>query len=249
MMPATVELPSPLFAARFVHRPNRFVVHARLERREGVELPDGVSPGRKVVCHMADPGRLRELLLPERSLLLRYAPAPHRKTDWSLVLVRAPQGRAWVSVDTTLPNRLVGVALEQDALEEFHGWSLERREFTHGRSRFDFLLARGEERMVVEVKSVTLVDGEEALFPDAVTARGKRHVEELTELVRRPGWDAAVLFVLQRDDAGRIRAARDIDPAFAGALAEARDAGVRVLGRRCHVDPERVIMGERVQAE
>lgn len=248
MTPA-VDLPSPLFAARFVHRPNRFVVHARLERRAGVDLPGTFSPGQEVICHMADPGRLRELLVPDRSLLVRHAPAPHRKTEWSLVLVRAPRDRGWISVDTTLPNRLVGVALEGDSLEELGGWTLERREFTHGRSRLDFLLSRGDRQMALEVKSVTLVDGEEALFPDAVTARGRRHVEELAELARQPGWEAAILFVLQRDEARRIRAARSIDPDFADALAEAKGAGVRVLGRRCHVRPERVTLGASVPAE
>lgn len=199
---------------------------------------------------MADPGRLRELLLPDRPLLLRHAPAPHRKTDWSLVLVKAPDDQGWVSVDTTLPNRLVGVALEARALEEFEGWSLERREFTHGRSRLDFLLSDGlEGRMAVEVKSVTLVQEGEALFPDAVTARGARHVRELTDLAGRPGWEAAVLFVLQRDAAGRIRAAESIDPDFARALVEAKEAGVRVLGRRCHVSRSSVTLGEAVPVE
>lgn len=201
---------------------------------------------------MADPGRLRELLLPDRTLLLRHAPAPHRKTEWSVVLVRAPDDGGWVSVDTTLPNRLVEIALEEEALGEFEGWTLERREFTHGRSRLDFLLSRGGGgRMAVEVKSVTLVAeaGEEALFPDAVTARGARHVEELAELAGRPDWEAAILFVLQRNDARRIRAAEGIDPTFARALEGAKAAGVRVLGRRCHVTRSRVTLGAAVPVE
>lgn len=210
-------------------------------------MPPEFSPGQEVVCHMADPGRLRELLVPDRPLLIRHAPAPHRKTSWSLVLVRAPHGDGWVSVDTTLPNRLIHATLEAQALEELDQWSLERREFTHGRSRLDFLLSdRKGRKMALEVKSVTLVDGEEALFPDAVTSRGARHVEELTEIASRPNWEAAVLFVLQRDDATRIRAARRIDPDFADALQKAREAGVRVLGRRCRVSRDRVTLGEPV---
>ncbi|MDX1566608.1 MAG: DNA/RNA nuclease SfsA, partial [Longimicrobiales bacterium] len=243
------------YPARFLHRPNRFVVHAGLVDPEGRDrsdvpgLPDGFSPDQEVVCHMADPGRLRELLVPERPLLLRYAPAPHRKTSWSLVLVEAPAGNGWVSVDTALPNRLIHEALQQGALDELQGWTLERREFSHGSSRLDFLLTDGGERnLALEVKSVTLVEGREALFPDAVTARGARHMEELTELTLRPDWEAAVLFVLQRDDAQSIRAARSIDPTFAEALEEARNAGVRILGRRCHVSPRRVILGESVPA-
>lgn len=252
----SVPLPSPLYAAHFLHRPNRFVVHARLEDPaagpgggEAPPPPEGYSAGQEVVCHMADPGRLRELLIPDRPLLVRHAPAPHRKTSWSLVLVRSPVGDGWVSVDTTLPNRLVHSALKADALEELAGWSLDRREFTHGRSRLDFLLSSfGGRKMALEVKSVTLVEGEEALFPDAVTARGARHVAELADLASRPEWEAAVLFVLQRNDAVRIRAARSIDPDFADALEKARESGVRVLGRRCHVSRDRVTLGGSVPA-
>jgi sugar fermentation stimulation protein A len=86
------------------------------------------------------------------------------------------------------------------------------------------------------------------LFPDAVTARGARHLRELAELAGRPGWEAAVLFVLQRPDARRILASAEIDPELAQALAEAKAAGVRVLGRRCHVALDRVTLGEPVPA-
>lgn len=199
---------------------------------------------------MADPGRLSELLVPERRLRLRPAPeGSARKTRWSAVLVQTPEGDGWVSVDTTLPNRLVARALEADALDELAGWRLERAEYALGGSRFDFLLSGdGGRKLLLEVKSVTLVEDGEALFPDAITARGARHVEELAEVAGRDGWEAVVLFVLQRDDATRIRAAREIDPEFADALARARDAGVRVLGRRCRVGLEGVALGERVPA-
>jgi sugar fermentation stimulation protein A len=102
--------------------------------------------------------------------------------------------------------------------------------------------------MLMEVKSVTLVKGGVGLFPDAVTARGARHLEELIA-ARAEGKEAAVFFLLQRPDAGRIRAARAIDPRFAETLARAREAGVRLLGRRCHVSPEGIALGDRVPVE
>jgi sugar fermentation stimulation protein A len=86
------------------------------------------------------------------------------------------------------------------------------------------------------------------LFPDAVTARGARYVRELTELAQQDEWEAALLFVLQRPDAHRIEAAAAIDPAFAKALAAAKAAGVRVLGRRCHVSLEALTLGDAVPA-
>lgn len=103
--------------------------------------------------------------------------------------------------------------------------------------------------MALEVKSVTLVEDGIGLFPDAVTARGARHVRELAEIGARPDWEAAVLFVLQRSDAQEVRAARSIDPTFAQALSEAKEAGVRILGRRCRVYSDRVELGSSVPAD
>lgn len=237
-MPGTaihVALPPDLCEARFVERPNRFLLRC--------DLPGTAEP---VEVHMADPGRLRELLLPGRRVWIRPARSPTRRTAWSAVLVEAPDGRGLVSVDTMLPNRLIHRALLAGALEELDGWSLERRECALGSSRIDFLLARGEDRLALEVKSVTLVEDGVALFPDAVTARGARHLRELAEVVERPRWEAAILFVLQRPDGARIEAARSIDPAFADALAEARAAGVRILGRRCRVSLDRLELADGV---
>ncbi len=254
-----MELPAGLREARFVERPNRFLLRCELAAHQENGQPAPTPPGlrepphgsgpRVVDVHMADPGRLNELLLPGRRVWIRYAASPTRRTDWSAVLVEAPHGNGLVSVDTTLPNRLVRRALEAHALEELAGWSLLRPEFTLGRSRIDFLLACDHRQLALEVKSVTLVgDDGVARFPDAVTARGARHVRELAAVARRPGWEAAILFVLQRDDAHRIEAARSIDPAFADALAEAEEAGVRVLGRRCQVSRQSLVLGDAVPA-
>ena len=228
--------PNPLTPARFLQRPNRFLLQVRLE-----------DTGEVVDVHLADPGRLKELLLPEKRVWLRPASKPERKTRWTAVLVESPDGQALVSLDTTLPNRLVGEALRNGALEELLGWDLVRSEFTMGRSRLDFLLSGpGGRQMALEVKSVTLVEEGVGLFPDAVTKRGARHVRELAEIAMRPGWEACVLFVLQRSDAQEVRAARSIDPKFAEALSEAKAAGVRILGRKCEVFPDRVELSDRV---
>lgn len=228
---------APLVEARFLHRPNRFVVHAEL------------SGGGEVVAHLADPGRLKELLVPGRRMGLRpEAPSATRTTAWTALLVESDQGPGWVSVNTTMPNRLVDRALRAGALEEFDGWRWARREVPFGDSRLDFLLEDGAgRRLYVEAKSVTLVEDGVALFPDAVTARGARHLEELIR-ARGDGHEAAVLFVLQRPDARRIVAARRIDPHFADTLERARGAGVRILGRRCDVGWEGIRMGPPVEA-
>jgi sugar fermentation stimulation protein A len=240
-----IPFPAPLREARFVARPNRFLLHCALERCE--ERSHGEETA-AVPVHLADPGRLKELLLPGQRIWLRPAASPTRKTAWTAVLVEGPDGAGLVSVDTTMPNRLIHRALEAGALEELAGWSLERAEWRHGRSRIDFLLARDDRKLALEVKSVTLVEDGVALFPDAVTARGARHVRELADLARQDRWHAAILFVLQRDNAHRIEAARSIDPAFADALAEAWSAGVQILGRRCRVTLDRLELAGRVPA-
>lgn len=201
--------------------------------------------GEPVEAHLPDPGRLIELLLPGANVWVRPASGPGRKTRFTLAVVEAPSGEL-VSVVTTLPNELVAEALAAGRIGELADWSVEAREYSWGYSRFDFLLARGDvERMLLEVKSVTLVEDGRALFPDAVTARGARHVRELAE-AKSAGLEAAVLFVVQRRDAKSVTAARAIDPNFADALEQARESGVRVLGYRCEVTLEEARITEAV---
>jgi sugar fermentation stimulation protein A len=220
-----MKLPGPLIEARFRDRPNRFLSIVELQ-------------GELLEAHLPDPGRLRELLTPGRRVWVRPSPGPKRKTRYTLAVVEAETGEL-VSVVTTLPNDLVAEALSIGRITELTGWTLSRREHTWGRSRFDFLLGREDgRRMLVEVKSVTLVEKRRALFPDAVTARGARHVRELAEACRAHGIDATVIFVVQRRDADELASARSIDPVFADALLDARSAGVRMLAYRCVVTLE-----------
>ena len=236
---AAVSLGGPLAAARLLERPNRFLVRCRREDEEG----------EVVEAHMPNPGRMEDLLVPGRRLRLRPAEGEHRKTSWTAARVERADGGGWVSLDTTLPNRLVEIALRAGSLEELAGWSLEGREVALGDSRLDFVLSSEDgRRLALEVKSVSLVAGREGRFPDAVTARGARHLRKLAALARRDDWEAAVLFVAQRADVDRVVAARDIDPGFADALAAARGAGVRAYARRCRVSPGEVRLGRRVPA-
>lgn len=227
-----MRLPGPLTAARFRARPNRFLAVVELN-------------GKTVEAHLPDPGRLRELLVPGCRVWVRPAGGGHRRTRFTLSLVEAESGEL-VSVVTTLPNDLVGEALGDRRIAELADWAVVGREVPWGRSRFDFLLESGDgRRMLAEVKSVTLVEGWRALFPDAVTARGTRHVRELAAC-RSNRLEAAVIFVVQRRDAEEVAAARAIDPAFADALIEARSAGVRLLGYRCVVTQTEARLSKRL---
>lgn len=216
---------------RFLTRDNRFLVSAEVE-------------GRVVAAHLPCSGRLGELLLPGRRVVLARRLRAGRKTDYDLVLVR--HGEQWVSVDTHLPNRLVARELRAGRLEPLSGYDLVRSEVSFGRSRLDFRLeAQGRPPCLVEVKSVTLVVDGLGCFPDAVTARGRRHVLELASAVEA-GYRAAVLFIVQRGDAQGVRPHDEADPAFGLALRGAVERGVEVYAYGCRVEPGRVAIAGRL---
>ncbi len=209
----------PLSAARFVRRDNRFRLQADLN-------------GRRVVAHIANPGRMRELLTPGRRLWLRRVDAPHRRTTYDVVLADA-DGHL-VSLDAQLPNRLVADALREGCLSPFAAYTTILREVRRGESRLDFLLTGGEPLCWLEVKSVTLVENGIAAFPDAPTVRGRRHLHALMEIAAQ-GERAVVLFVVQRDDALALRPNDATDPHFGETLRQAIHQGVELYAYRCTV--------------
>jgi sugar fermentation stimulation protein A len=220
-----VQIEGKLVAGRFVARDNRF--------RVTVEVA-----GQPVWAHLPCSGRLAELLVPGRRVVLVERAAPNRKTDYDLNLVE--QDGRWVSVDARLPNDLVEEALAADKLAPLTGYSSLRREVAYGRSRLDFMLEAGGRRpCLVEVKSVTLVVDGLGCFPDAITLRGRRHLEELAGAVEA-GYRATVLFVVQRDDAAGLRPHDESDPGFGQTLREVARRGVEVYAYACWVEPSRI---------
>jgi sugar fermentation stimulation protein A len=197
--------------------------------------------GNPVWAHLPNSGRLGELLVPGRRVLAIERSGAHRRTRYDLSLVEAVGEPAsspprWVSVDARLPNDLVEEALRHGQLEPLAGYPEVRREVPHGRSRIDFLLeAPDRAPCLVEVKSVTLVIEGLGCFPDAVTARGRRHLEELAHGLE-DGYRAGVLFVIQRDDALGLRPHDESDPAFGATLREVARRGVEVWAYGCRVE-------------
>ncbi|MGB3943342.1 MAG: DNA/RNA nuclease SfsA, partial [Methanothrix sp.] len=177
-------------------------------------------------CHLPNPGRLKELLVPGAELLLRPARYPdRRKTKFDVFAAVA--GGETVIVDSRAANQILGVAFAAGEVPEFEGYELVRSEPARGKSRLDFLL-KGERPAIVEVKSCTLVRGETALFPDAPTERGRRHLRELAGAVCE-GYRAAIVFVVMKGDASTLRPNDETDPAFAAALREAAAWGVEAI--------------------
>lgn len=224
--------PQPLIPGRFVRRQNRF--------RCAVEMDGAVVP-----AHLPNSGRLGELLTPGAEVRVRLAADPGtRKTVGDLTLVR--HADTWVSVDARLPSRLVAEAIARGRMAPFAGFSQIEVEVTVGNSRLDLRLAGPAGRCWIETKSVTLVEGGVALFPDAPTARGARHVQALQAL-RSQGERAAVVFVVQRPDAVAFSPHPTADPAFAETLRQASRAGVEVYAYRCAVDLEAIEVWEPIE--
>lgn len=219
-----MEIEGRLVEGWFVSRDNRFRVTVEVD-------------GQNVWAHLANSGRLGELLLPGRKVVLFERPGSNRKTSYDLSSV-CMEG-IWVSVDARLPNDLVAEALDSDRLAPLEGYPDVRREVVFGGSRLDFLLeAQGRRLCLVEVKSVTLVVDGWGCFPDAVTMRGRRHLLELASAVGM-GYRAAVLFVVQREDARGLRPHDESDPVFGQTLRAVAKRGVEVYAYACSIEPRR----------
>jgi len=227
-----VKLPL-LIAGRFVRRDNRF--------RVTVE-----SEGQPVAVHLPNSGRLTELLIPGRPCWLVPCSGPRRKTRFDLKLVEYAD--VLVSVDARLPNHLFAEALKAGRLAPFQDYVHFEREVRLGDSRLDFRLSMPDGVCWVEIKSVTLVEEGAACFPDAPTARGARHVQELTTAVGR-GEQAAIVFIVQRPDARCFVPHDSADPAFGAVLREAASAGVGVYAWTCEVNRRAIEIAKQIPVD
>ncbi|MCS7207199.1 MAG: DNA/RNA nuclease SfsA [Dehalococcoidia bacterium] len=214
----------PLVQAIFLERLNRFA---------GRVLVDG-SPA---LVHIANSGRMWELLQRGRVCWVTPRVGAVRKTVYDLVLVDV--GHTLASADARLPSALLAEAIGERRVPAFQGWRLRGREVPFGHSRLDLLLERDGRLCWVEAKSVTLVEEGVGLFPDAPTSRGQRHMASLVEAVGQ-GHRACVVFVVQREDAHAFAPNDPADPAFGEALRSALAQGVEAYAYRCRVGLDEV---------
>ncbi|MED6334344.1 MAG: DNA/RNA nuclease SfsA [Planctomycetota bacterium] len=223
------------------------VLEGRLLRRYKRFLADvELLGGERLTVHCPNPGRMQGCLPDDAEVILRDSEDSRRKLRYTLQTVRV--GRQWVNVDTSLPNAVVAEAIEAGAVEELTGYSSLRREVNYGlNSRIDILL-EGESgpRCYVEVKCTTLVEHRVAMFPDAVTARGLKHLVELSRMVAE-GHRAVMFYFISRADARRFEPADHIDPAYGAGLRQAIKAGVEAIAYSARVTPERLELGSPVK--
>ena len=225
---ATIVYDPPLREGILLRRYQRFLAD--------VELTDGT----RVTAHVPNTGAMTGCNAPGSRCWVSPATNPRRKLAWTLEIVDA--GPALVAVHTGRANQVARRLLEGRAIPELATWDRVRREVPLGGSRLDFLLEReGGRPCAVEVKSVTLAEGPLGLFPDAITARGTRHLELLARLAREGRMDTALLYAVLREDARAVAPAERIDPAYAEALRAAAAAGVTLLARGCRVTPREIV--------
>jgi sugar fermentation stimulation protein A len=213
---------------RFLQRRQRFLAEVEL------------TGGRKVWVHVPNTGALRGCATPGQEVLLTPEGRPGRKTAYTWRFSRGPSG--WVCIDTLVPNRVVAEALAGPGLPGLPPGLAVRPEVTLPQGgRLDFAADLGDRQLFLEVKSVTWVEEGVALFPDGVTARGRRHLENLAALAKQ-GHEAWQVFVVQRADARLLRPAVELDPAYARELAQVAEQGVKILVLRENVMPPEITL-------
>jgi len=226
----------PLVPATLIRRYKRFLADMRLE------------DGREVVAHCPNPGAMTGLAEPGMRVWLEPNDDPKKKLGFRWRLVELPG--AWAGIDTSVPNRVVAEALAAGQIPGFADHEI-RAEMRYGaNSRVDFLATDAQgARVFIEVKNVHLMrEPGLAEFPDSVTKRGAKHLDEMAREVAA-GSRAVMLYVIQRDDCDRLALARDIDPGYAAAFDRARAAGVEAIAWACRIGREEITLDRPIVIE
>jgi sugar fermentation stimulation protein A len=222
----------PLVAGTLVKRYKRFLADVILDC------------GDAVTVHCPNSGSMKGCATPGSRVFLSKSNNPKRKYPLGWELVRSDG--FWAGINTGLPNRLTREAIEDGTVAELQGYASIRPEVPYGEhSRIDLLLEGPAGRCFVEVKNVTLVENGRALFPDAVTIRGQKHLQELMRVVRE-GDRGVIFFTVQRGDGNSVSPADMIDPEYGRLLRLALDNGVEALAYRALVTPEEIRLTERL---
>ncbi len=224
---------TPLIETKLIRRYKRFLAD--------VEMPDGKA----LTVHCPNSGSMKGCTGEGWPAMISDSGNPKRKLRHTLEMTH--NGQTWIGVNTMHPNKLAKEAIENGTIAELQGYDEIKNEQKYGEnSRIDLLLrSSAKPDCYVEVKNVTLVENNEYRFPDAVTARGLKHLHELME-IKKKGGRAVMLFIIQRGDGTLFRPAADIDPVYAKRLKEAHDAGVEIMPWRAHVSPEEIEVIEKI---
>lgn len=213
---------------------------ATIERRYKRFLADiTLKDQRQIVAHVPNTGSMQECWAPGQRVLLSYDPNPKRKHPYTLEMTH--NGTTWINVNTGVTNRLAKEAIETGVIGELEAYENIKPEQKIGDSRIDFFLSNHPRLpdCYVEVKNVTLVRKNHASFPDAVSTRGQKHLEELIK-IKAMGYRACMLYIVAREDALSFSPAHDIDPVYGELLIKAQEAGVEILCYQCRLSADEI---------
>lgn len=221
-----MHIPTPLRPATLIRRYKRFLADVIL------------TDGSEVTIHCPNSGSMKSCCEPGSPVLYSTSDNPARTYPYTLEMVKS--GTAWVGINTSRANAIVAEALAAGGLTELLPFdSLDREVKTSTSCRLDLMTTSGGRKTFIEVKNCTYVEDGCALFPDAVTARGTKHLRELARLVRK-GQRGVILYLVQRLDADRFAPAARIDPLYAETLAAVNRQGVEILVYQAAVGPEAI---------
>ncbi len=219
-----MQFETKLQPATLIKRYKRFLADVRTE------------DGKEFTVHCPNSGSMRGCSTPGSKVMLSTSPNLKRKYPQTLEMIA--EGDTWIGVNTMLTNGIVAEAIMAGQIEELQNIdTLTREVCTSKSSRLDLLLERGTEKIYVEIKNCSLVEDGWATFPDAVTVRGTKHLNELARLVTE-GHKGIIFFCVQRKDASRFRPAAHIDPVYAKTLLDVSKKGVQILVYQAEVHPE-----------
>lgn len=224
-----------LLEGRLIKRYKRFLADIELES------------GEVITAHCANTGAMTGCQPENARVWLSVSDNSKRKYPHSWELVEL-EDNALACINTSITNRVVAEAIDQNLIDELSGYDELRREVVYGKekSRIDMLLSSQDSRCYVEVKHLTLKLGDElGGFPDAVSLRGQKHLRELMQQVSM-GDRAVLLFAVMRNDVERVEPARVIDPEYAHLLATAAEQGVEIMAYKTHISPQGIQLLNRV---
>lgn len=223
----------PLISGTLISRYKRFLADVRLES------------GEIITAHCPNSGAMTGCSQPGRKVFISFHDDPRRKLKYTWQLIDMPT--SLVGVNTMIPNRLVAQSIKQGLIGDLLGYRNVFTEIKVGKnSRIDLLLENSEkDRCYVEVKNCTLVENGQALFPDAVTSRGKKHLVELQGLVNQ-GYRCVMFYLIQRMDSQKFSPADQIDPGYGKELRKAVSNGVEILAYDVRIDYEHIKIHRQV---
>ncbi len=222
-----------IIKAEFIERPNRFI--AKVDVNGEIET-----------VHVKNTGRCKELLVPRCTVYLSCSDNPARKTKYDLIAAEKTRGNLpelLINLDSQIPNDVTEEWLKKGSL--FSKDALIRREVKHGNSRFDFYIEDKGEKIFLEVKGVTQEHSGTALFPDAPTQRGVKHIEELIACTKE-GYKAYILFVIQMKGIHTLKPNDITHKAFGDALRKAQSEGVKIIAMDCLVSPDSIVIDKEI---